>query len=326
MKKQFLIIWRSANDKQTGKSGLPDLRVSLGAALLLAVLLVQVFVACTKSPSDLSRERVLRALDRSLIWLSSNPPDPISASIGELTLDAWPWTIFSRLHPDAEIRVRSGEEARKRLQGLEPRVEPTLVSLSYWALLLRNLESQNLDTTTYQEALAHVDVEAILETGNPTTNLWTTELLRYSGIQSELRVEETYLAKSAAAGIDLFEPTVRGAFALYHEIVPVTDLGRKPIRVFSDDQVEFARRVLPALLKVSRNSGNTDAVAEVLITASLLGQREQSFYGEGIEWLLAQQREDGTYRDARTRNKRLPSAHYRHGILVASWALLESLQ
>jgi hypothetical protein len=308
------------------RAGFWGMKVGRGAALLLVVLLAQVLVACTDTPPDSSREEILRALDRSLSWLTAHPSDPDSAQIGELTLDAWPWTIFSRLHPDPEIRARSAEEAKARLQGLEPKVEPTLVSLSYWALLLRNIESHNLDTVAYREALSRVDIEAILAAGNPTTNLWTTELLRYSGIPSKSRVEETYLATSAADGVARFEPTVRGAYALYHEIVPATDLGRKPIRVFSDDQVDFARLVLPALLEVSRNAGDTDAVAEVLITASLLGEREQRYYGEGIEWLLTQQREDGTYRDARTGNARLPSAHFRHGILVVSWALLESLR
>jgi hypothetical protein len=212
------------------------------------------------------------------------------------------------------------------LQGIESRVEPTLVAISYWALLLRNFESQSMDTTVYREALSRVDIEAILKVGNPTTNLWTTELLQYSGISIESRVGETYLATSAASGVDRFEPTVRGAYALYHEIAPASDLGRKPIRVFSNEQVEFARRVLPTLFEVSRNARDTDAVAEVLITAAILDEREQSFYGEGIEWLLAQQRENGTYRDARTKRERMPPTHFRHGILVVSWALLESLQ
>ena len=87
-----------------------------------------------------------------------------------------------------------------------------------------------------------------------------------------------------------------------------------------------SEEVLPALLEVSRNAGDTDAVAEVLITTAILAEREQGYYGKGIEWLLAQQREDGTYRDARTTRENMPPTHFRHGILVVSWALLESLQ
>jgi hypothetical protein len=302
------------------------MKVGRGAALLLAGLLAQLLAACADPPPDPRREAVLRALDRSLVWLAAHPPDPARTSIGELTLDAWPWTLFARLHPDPEVRAISAEEARARLQSLEPSVEPTLVSLSYWALLLRNLESQGLDAKAYREALSRVDVEAVLGSGNPTTNLWTSELLRYSGIQTESRVAESYLATSAAGGVERFEPTVRGAYAIYHEIAPVTDLGREPLRGFSDGQVEFARRVLPALLEVSRSAGDTDAVAEVLITASLLAERERGFYTEGIEWLLAQQNEDGTYRDARVGAGSAPPTHYRHVVCVGSWALLESLR
>ncbi len=297
-----------------------------GVAILLAIFLAQVLIACTDMSPDPRHKEVLLALDRSLNWLDAHPPDPARASIGEVTLDTWPWTIFSRLHPDPEIRSRCAEEARARLQGIESRVEPTLVAISYWALLLRNFESQSMGTAAHREVLSRVDIEAILKVGNPTTNLWTTELLQYSGISIESSVGETYLATSAASGVDRFEPTVRGAYALYHEIAPASDLGRKPIRVFSNEQVEFARRVLATLFEVSRNARDTDAVAEVLITAAILDEREQSFYGEGIEWLLAQQRENGTYRDARTKRERMPPTHFRHGILVVSWALLESLQ
>jgi hypothetical protein len=302
------------------------MRVVRGAALLVPGLLAQVLVACADAPPVPGREEVLQALDRSLSWLVAHPPDPAGAPIGELALDEWTWNLFSRLHPDPKIRARTAEGSRARLRSLEPRVEPTLVSLSYWALLLRNLVSQDLDATAYRAALSRVNIDAILAKGNPTTNLWTTELLRYSGIPGASSVEGTYLATSAATGLDRFEPTLRGAYALYHEIAPVTDLGRGPVRGFSDDQVQFARRVLPALLERSRSAGDTDAVAEVLITASLLGERRRSFYGEGIEWLVARQREDGTYRDARARAPAPPPAPFRHAILVVSWALLESLR
>jgi hypothetical protein len=296
------------------------------SALLLLGLLAQALTACADAPADEERERVLQALDLSLVWLAANPPDSARASIGELTLDVWPWSLFSRLHPDREVRARSAGVARARLRTLEPKVEPTLVALSYWSLLLRILESQELDTTPYREALSGADIEAILADGNPTTNLWITEMLRHSGFRSESRVEETYLATTVAGRTGRFEPTVRGAYALYHEIAPAADLGRAPPSVFSDAQLEFARSILPGLFEVSRSARDTDAAAEVLITAAILGERERAFYRDGIEWLLTQQRDDGTYRDARSAAGWLPPQHFRHGVLVVSWALLESLQ
>lgn len=311
---------------EAARAGSRAMRVGRCSALLLLGLLAQALAACADAPADEGRERVLQALDLSLGWLAANPPDSVRASIGELTLDAWPWSLFSRLHPDRQVRVRSAREVRARLRKLEPKVEPTLVALSYWALLLRILESQNLDATPYREALSGVDIEAILADGNPTTNLWISEMLRHSGFPSESRVEETYLATTVAGRTGRFEPTVRGAYALYHEIAPAADLGRAPPSVFSGVQLEFARSILPALFEVSRSAGDTDAVAEVLITAALLGERERAFYRDGIEWLLAQQRDDGTYRDARGAGGRLPPQHFRHGVLVVSWALLESLR
>jgi hypothetical protein len=316
----------AADDRQKEHDGLLKVRAGRRACLLPALLFLLFLTACSDSGTDPRRHAVLRALDHSMTWLSAHPPDPASASIGELTLDAWPWTIYSRLHPDAEIRDRSASEARKRLLGLVPEVEPTIVALSYWAVLLRNFEFHNLDTSAYREALSRVDMETVLEAGNPTTNLWITELLRRSGISIRSQVGESYLVKSSASGINSFKPTVRGAYALYHEIAPTTDLGRERIRIFSDVQVEFVRTVLPELLEVSLKAGDTDAVAEVLITASLLGERRQRYFEEGIKWLLSRQREDGTYGKAKENDRKRAPVHFRHGVLVASWALLESLR
>jgi hypothetical protein len=306
--------------------GVLKVRAASGVCFLLALLILQFFPACSAPGAGPRRDAVLRSLDLSLEWLTANPPDPVSASIGEVALDAWPWTIFSRLHPDGKTRTKGASEARKRLLGLVPEVEPTMVALSYWALLLRNLEFHNLDTSKHREALSHVDIENVLKAGNPTTNLWITELLSHSGLKVDTQVSESYLVKSAAAGMDSFRPTVKGAYALYHEIAPATDLGREGIRIFSEAHLGFARRILPELFEVSLKAGDTDAVAEVLITASLLGERKQRYFDEGIEWLLLQQRADGTYGEAKESDVKRAAVHYRHRILVVSWALLESLR
>jgi hypothetical protein len=292
----------------------------------LAGLVALALGACAHLERGALREPALHSLDRSLQWLAAHPPDASRAPIGERILDAWTWELFARLHPDPRVRALAAAETRARLSSLEPGVEPTVVALSYWALALRNMVDQDVDATPHRAALARVDLEEVLAGAMPTTRLWTRELLRHAGVPGESSVAGTYLATRAAKGIERFEPTVRGAYSLYHEIAPVTDLGRAPPRGFSDDEVEFARRILPDLYAVSRRAEDVDAVAEVLVAAALLGARERDYYRDGIEWLLARQAQDGTYRRPREAGPAGPARHYRHAVLVASWALLETLR
>ena len=53
--------------------------------------------------------------------------------------------------------------------------------------------------------------------------------------------------------------------------------------------------MLVDLLAVSRDANDTDAAAEVLVTAALVGEQEMPYYREGISWLLGRQRADGTF-------------------------------
>ena len=72
-------------------------------------------------------------------------------------------------------------------------------------------------------------------------------------------------------------------------------------------------------------SRETDAAAEVLITAALLDQRERPYYRDGLRWLLSQQRAEGSYRSAHDGARPEVPSSYRHGVLIGTWAVLESL-
>ena len=137
------------------------------------------------APQDADRKAVLDALQRSLAWLESHPPNAHRAKLGALGMDAWAWSIFARLHPEATLRERAAEEARRRLRGIPPRVEPTATSVSWWALLLRVMQSHQIDTAPHRAALSAVDLADVLHDMNPTTAFWTTQLLRHSGMAIE---------------------------------------------------------------------------------------------------------------------------------------------
>lgn len=287
--------------------------------LALALVLLVATTGRAESPA-------LEALGRSLNWLEANPPDPDSAKVGNICLDAWAWWLFATFHPDDAVRARAGVAVDQRLRALRPPTEETVVALSYWATLLRLLDRRGIDSTPYRAALAKFDVTTVLSSATPTTRWWTAELLRRSGIAVETDFASTFIATMAASNEATYTPTRQDAYRLFHEIVPATDLGQEPLTILTPPQQSFARGALPGLFGVSQADGDTDAVAEVLVSAALLGQRDTAFYAPGLQWLLDQQRPTGAYVSARDRMRPPSPNNYRHVVLVASWAVLTSLQ
>jgi hypothetical protein len=274
--------------------------------------------------SKSSDEAALQALQKSIEWLDANPPDPATANLGSIAMDAWSWALFARLHPSDAVRQRAKQEARKRLGQLEPVIEPTPVAVSYWAVLLDSMGTVGIDTSPYLAALSKIDLSEVVKKMSPTTALWTSGILRSRGIAVEVEPATTTVATDAA-GSD-WKPTVRSAYAIYHEIAADTDLGRAAPRLFNQRQLDFVRRALPQLLEVCIAEPDTDAAAEVLITAAILDQRERPYYVDGMRWLIAQQRSDGTYFSGRDLKRDRAPENFRHVVAVGSWAVLESLQ
>jgi hypothetical protein len=290
-----------------------------------------VTVASQSSPGD----RPLVALARSLEWLSTHPPDPARDRLGSLALDAWAWYLFATFHPEGQTRARTGEEVDRRLRAIPPPAGPThqtVVTLSYWALVLRLMQLRRLDLASHLGPLEPLDPTALIRTASPTTAWWIAALLRRVGREVGPHVwpkvepdfSGTFIARTAAAPTADYVPTRSDAYRLFHEIVPATDLGREPLRELTPPQQAFASRLLPDVIRVSRSEGDTDAVAEALVSVALLDRREMPAYREALDWLLARQRPDGTYVSARDARAATTPEHYRHVVLVASWAVLTS--
>ena len=109
-------------------------------------------------------------------------------------------------------------------------------------------------------------------------------------------------------------------------MIPFTDFGREPATALEPERLEFARRVLPALIEVSRADGNTDGVAEALVCSALLGQAHTPAHREAVAWVLSRRRADGAYVSQRDLGRDLRPDHFRHVVLTASWALMVTLK
>ena len=287
--------------------------------LILAVVLVWT-TACGPHVSGNEQEtRVIAALARSLEWLERYPADTESAVLGNIGFDTWSWYLFSVWHPDAEVRERAGTEVDRRLRALKPPREWNQVSLSYWAVLLRIGQLHGAEIRSDLPIPAGRELHELLSGATPTTAWWIQELLRHAGLPAEPDASRIFI-ETAPGSPSGYTPTVIDAYLVFHEIVPATDLGLASFEV-SAIQLEFIRGALPGWIDASRAKGDTDALAEVLVVAALVGERN-AIYDDALAWLLTRHQEDGTYVVTKARKS---VDDYRHVVLVGSWALLTSL-
>jgi hypothetical protein len=294
-------------------------RVRVTAALLLLL------PGCGGGPpADDATERVVGALARSVAWLEAHPPDPEADPLGTNCLDAWTWYVLSAWHPEPSVRTRAAVETDRRLGAMRRPEQWTVVTLSYWATVLQLMRLREPGRALGPQGPTEADVESALRSANPTTAWWTRELLRHAGFPSDPDFSGTFVATTADDPKG-WRPTTRDAYRLYHEVAPATGLGHAAPDALGAEHLEFVRRSLPALIGAARTDGDTDAVAEALVAAALVGERDTPTYREGIAWLLEQQREDGTYHAARDLARAPTVNDSRHAVLVVSWALLASL-
>jgi len=286
------------------------------ARVLVRLLLPAVAAACA---GDGGQARDVRAaIQRSVLWLEQHRPQRTQAPLGELGMDAWSWSLLARLHPDDELRRRAADEARSRLESLPREIEAGATALSWWAILLGELRALGMDDGGRRERIADLARDPRSAGTSPTTAFWSAMLLRHSGIDVAVSTAGTRVA--TLAGDDAAAtPTPRDAVAIYHEVAPALDLGRTGQEVFTREELARVIELLPRLLGACSQAQDTDAAAEVLITAALLDDRDRPYYRQGISWLLERQRADGSFGGG-------DAAAARHGVLVATWALLESLR
>jgi len=273
--------------------------------------------ACSAGP-EAPAPAELAAVDRSLRWLSLNPPDARRDPLGELVLDAMAWHVLASLHPDAAVRRRAGETLDARLRALPPPGAPGMVALSYWAPVLALAARRGVDLGRAREVVATWDVAALREQALPHTRLWIDAFLHDAGLAGPPDPRSTLLFRGPRLPEGETEGSTADAYRLFHELVPLTAFGTRRPRDLDPAVLAFARELVPRLLRVTRADGDVDAVAEALVCSGLLGLARSDLHRETLGWLLGRQRGDGTW-DLGSR--RLGSGQ-RHVVLTTSWAIL----
>ena len=263
------------------------------------------------------RRAAARAVDRTVEWLRANPPEQ-DARLAVHGMDIWTWNLVSRLHSDRAVRAEAAARVRDGLRALGRPKAPDWIALSWWAVVLRCVDSQGLDTQPIADALLASGLDGPLEQSAPTTAWWSSQLLRHAGLEVESKRGRTAIADRFGKRGD-YRPSIRDAYAFYHELAAAADFGRQPLSTFTSEQLAFVREVQPELMALAQKQADTDAVAELVIAGALLGQRDEPYFDAAIDWLLERQLDDGTYL---RKEPAQGTSDTRHAVLVGTWALL----
>jgi len=300
--------------------------VPLPRAAVAGLLLLGLLPMCTPAVPDENRVATLTALDGLHGWLQ-NGSDIGDAAFGFQCLDAWSWFMFSEWHPDAGVRASTAKTVDARLQALHSPPTWTAVTLSYWALALRLMAHRALPIEAHLTQLATVDVNDVLTRASRTTRWWTLALLQQAGASVDAPdPSDTFLAAELAPGNRDRPMALSQVYSLYHEIAPAAALGLAPITGLGPELLEKAHALIVPQMEYAATTGDTDALAEALTTGAILGHRDTDEYRTGLSTLLARQNPDGAFRAARDAQRpELNTDHFRHVVVVATFALLTSL-
>jgi len=289
--------------------------VQAGSILLLGLL-----VACAGDrPPRMPNPAERAAIDRSTRWLSDHPPDPRRDALGDLVLDLMSWHVLASLHPDGAVRERAGATLDGRLRALPPPGRPGMVPLSYWAPALALASRRGIELDTVRATVSGWDTAALIDEALPHTRLWIEGFLHDADLAGPPDPSSTLLFRGATLGPAERDWSTADAYRLFHALVPLTDFGTRPASELDSATLEFARGLVPTLLEIARTDGDVDGVAEALVCSALLGLAESDPHRVAVDWLLARQRDDGTYRLGGGSGS---AGSQRHVVLTASWALL----
>lgn len=113
-------------------------------------------------------------------------------------------------------------------------------------------------------------------------------------------------------------------YDITHEIFALSDYGhRDPTPFLSERALRFLRMFLAKGIFMYIEKRQLDILAELIICTNLIDYKDTVIYDMGIDFILEMQRRDGTFGFISRMAELGRFNLYRHGVLVALWALIE---
>lgn len=307
----------------------------------LTVIPIHVFVAwllcfCGPAPVAVGSE-IDAAIDRGLAWIKENPASCRDGGFLDMVDEGLFYRTVKRLMAGTESHAgveRAYGDCMNRLAASpefgqwlgksgKTLIEHYHLLLAAHLLASAQIPMPRLDALIQeaQRALARSRFE------HPTFRLTVAVLLQHLGAEPRVSMKELMNAglvnrvtqRNASAAHRqprMLRPLAY--YALIHEIAAMTEFGRLPAPPWLMARREALAEILQEGMRRARHSAHIDLLAEMLLCAHMLGLSMTADVRAGVDFLLANQREDGTWGEQATPR----SNRTRHAVLTATAALL----
>ncbi|MGA1794974.1 MAG: DUF6895 family protein [bacterium] len=109
-----------------------------------------------------------------------------------------------------------------------------------------------------------------------------------------------------------------------HEIFAMSNYGeRDPSTCLLDHELQFLKGIIPRGMARFVEEGEVDIVAELIVCARMIGCTDFHGFEDAVLFILDAQKDDGSFGPIRRMSFLGRPNIYRHGVLVALWALVE---
>ena len=111
-------------------------------------------------------------------------------------------------------------------------------------------------------------------------------------------------------------------YDITHEIFAMASFGDKnPEQMLMTKEIAFVRRIISEGISLYLPKKQLDILCELVVCAKMMNYTDFAGFQESLDFILTAQQEDGTF-GLIPRMKDLGRGNlYRHGVLVAAWAL-----
>jgi hypothetical protein len=289
--------------------------------------------ACPGAAPAVQEDALGAAIARGVEWVMEHPATAADGGFPDLLDEALFFSVLARLAPDPDERARYRRAFEDRAARLAPRSpgppQPALIA-HYHRLLAAHLADLAGRPLPGRATLVADARRALARSpmAHPTFRLTVGLLLGRLGASPGVPPEELLEAGLVARLSGPGGGAAKGPappphhpltyYALVHEVAALTDFGRLPPPAWLRARRDALAAVFREGVRLARESGEVDLLAELLLGSHLLGVAPAGELRAGVESLVASQEPDGSWGPQRT-----PRANpRRHAVQTAVAALM----
>jgi hypothetical protein len=285
--------------------------------------------------------QIRAAVARGLDWIERHPASLQDGGLPDLLDEGVGFMVLSTLSADPGARDRFTGRFRERMTALGELPEFAQWAMTrqkrltdyYHLVLAAHLMQQAgspsdlqpvivasaqrvLATTPYRDPTKRLTIALFLVQLGAEPGISIDAALDASRIEHIVRGNPPSLPEASASPQQRLAASLH-LYALIHEVIALTDFGRRPPPAWLESRLEPLNRFLVEAITWAGSAGNIDLLSELLLTARFLDAPLQTVLPGVLQQLLDGQQADGSWGAYETRRPN----RLRHAVFTATTAL-----